>query len=100
MFKSFFDAIKVYVYLSAVKNWQTTLIGLSGAIALVVYDLMQKGVVDKKTYIYAILSAAAGFVTKSANVTGGMTDAGVIPKSKTVMLNEFIKESPKASGKD
>ena len=52
------------------KNWPTTLAGLVGAIAMVVYDELSKGTVDTETIIKAVAIAAIGFVSKSFNVSG------------------------------
>ena len=52
------------------KNWPTTLAGLIGAIAMVVYDELSKGTVDTETIIKAAAIAAIGFVSKSFNVSG------------------------------
>ena len=52
------------------KNWPTTLAGLIGAVAMVVYDELSKGTVDTETIIKAAAIAAIGIVSKSFNVSG------------------------------
>ena len=52
------------------KNWVTTAIGIIGAVALVLNDLMVKGTLDDQTIILAVSTAVLGAVSKSFNVSG------------------------------
>jgi hypothetical protein len=53
------------------KNWRTTLIGIAGAIAIVVGNWLQTGnLTDTKTLIAAIVAACLGYFAKDAGVSG------------------------------
>lgn len=52
------------------KNYKTTLIGLIGAIASVLYPLISTGTVDIETIFRAVVLAALGFFAKDFNITG------------------------------
>jgi hypothetical protein len=71
-------------------NYKTTIIGLLGAVWVVVQPLISKGdfVFDRdwKQLIYAALVAGFGFLAKDYNVTGGTvanvpSDASVVKET-------------------
>lgn len=52
------------------KNWQTTLAGIIGAIAVAVYPLLTTGVINWNNVLIAGIIAVVGYFAKSKNVTG------------------------------
>lgn len=76
--------MKDFWYSGMVKNWSTTLLGLLGALYLVLEPILTTGQMPtKQQFIGAIFSVVGGFLAKSFNVTGGVVkqDTPMIKKS-------------------
>lgn len=57
------------------KNWETTLAGLLGAIAVAIYPLISTGEFNWNNILIASIIAVVGYFAKSKNVTGVGTEA-------------------------
>jgi len=53
------------------KNWKTTILGLIGAIAVMVYPIIQTGKFEWSSVGIAAFVAAMGYFAKDHDVTGG-----------------------------
>ena len=76
--------MKDFWYSGVFKNWATTLLGLLGALYLVLEPILTTGQMPtKQQFIGAIFSVVGGFLAKSFNVTGGIVkhDTPMIQKS-------------------
>jgi len=52
-------------------NWKTTLVGLGGAVLMVVANWLQTGdLTDCKTLAAALVTAAVGYFAKDAGISG------------------------------
>lgn len=68
------------------KNWQTTLAGLLGAVAVAVYPLVKTGEINWNNILIAGIIAAVGYFAKAKNVTG----VGVEAKTEQDIKNEYM----------
>jgi hypothetical protein len=53
------------------KNWKTTILGILGAIAVVVYPIIANGEFKWESVGIAAFVAAMGYLAKDHDVTGG-----------------------------
>ena len=67
------------------KNWKTTLAGVLGAAALVIFQLISQGNVDVKTLIIAGAVAAMGAFAKDHDVTGGTIVQASLPLANALV---------------
>lgn len=91
MIKTIFQVLGIAMKLHAIKNWKTTVWGLIGAILMVIYDQLTRGVTDNRTIILACIPAVAGFLSKDATVSGGTQEVVLEQddgKVKTVSYNK------------
>lgn len=68
------------------KNWQTTLAGIVGAVAVAVYPLLTLGQINWNNILIAAIIAAVGYLAKSKNVTGVGMDA----RTENDIKNDYI----------
>lgn len=68
------------------KNWQTTLAGLLGAIAVAIYPLLTMGEINWNNILIAAFIAVVGYLAKSKNVTGVGTEA----RTESDIKNEYL----------
>lgn len=68
------------------KNWQTTLAGVIGAIAVAVYPLLTTGEINWNNVLIAGIIAVVGYFAKSKNVTG----VGVEARTENEIKSEYL----------
>jgi hypothetical protein len=68
------------------KNWETSLAGLVGAIAVAIYPLLTTGQFNWNNILIAAIIAVVGYFAKSKNVTG----VGVEAKTEEDIKNEYL----------
>jgi hypothetical protein len=68
------------------KNWETSLAGLIGAIAVAIYPLLTTGQFNWNNILIAAIIAVVGYFAKSKNVTG----VGLEAKTQEDIKNEYL----------
>ena len=80
VFKEIALAMKIYLKVSAIQNWKTTLMGCISAVAAYLITVDWTNPLAVKTAILPILALIYGVVSKDADKTGNTVDNGTVKK--------------------